>query len=469
MTDEQRKKVDAFLCLFRIEGKPANEALTEGQKELFFNLVFQPTKRLIIVCSTQYGKSLVTALACIVLTCIKRELVAVVAPTNDKAKIIMRYYIEHIGDNALFYSKLEKNTKLERLRQEESKERIVLRDGGGIFSLSVNQRDFRRSIEAAMGMGAKNTIQDESCLIKDETEATIFRMIGGQGSDAFYCKIGNPFYKQRPFSHFYKSWRDPRYHKVFIDYKQGILEGRYTEEFIKEAKTKPKFNVLFECNFPKDDAVDARGYTPLVTDDDLDGAYVDKANLVGQLKMGVDVSGGGRNRSVMVVRGVNAAQIVYYARNEDTMALVGDTLKLAGEHGVYEVYADKVGIGKGYCDRLLEEAMELSVFPVNVGEKATEEGFANLRAEAYWKMMQWLQQGGKLVRHDGWEELLSIRYKTQSDKKMRIISKEEMAKENIESPDVADALMLTFVEGKRKDQVSSYTPRFREYQSRRFT
>jgi len=116
-----KKKVDILLGLFKIDGKPGNEALTEGQKDLFYNLVFQPSKRLIVNCATQYGKSLVVALAAIILTCIKKELVAVVAPTNEKAKIIIRYYIEHLGDSPLFYTQLEKNTKLERLRQEESK------------------------------------------------------------------------------------------------------------------------------------------------------------------------------------------------------------------------------------------------------------------------------------------------------------------------------------------------------------
>ena len=42
------------------------------------------------------------------------------------------------------------------------------------------------------------------------------------------------------------------------------------------------------------------------------------------------------------------------------------------------------------------------------------------------------------------DELNAIRWKTQSDKKIKIKPKEEMREEGVESPDVADALMLTF-------------------------
>ena len=37
-----------------------------------------------------------------------------------------------------------------------------------------------------------------------------------------------------------------------------------------------------------------------------------------------------------------------------------------------------------------------------------------------------------------------MRWKTQSDKKVKIKTKEEMRDDGIESPDVADAFMLTF-------------------------
>ena len=242
---KERKKCLYLLSLFLIEGNPADKQITENQLKIFHSLIFRPWTRQIILCATQYGKSLITALACVVITTIQGEVVSIIAPTNDKARIIMRYYIEHIGDHYLFYSQLEADTRLERLKQEGSKERIILRNGGGIFIVSVQSGNTRKTLEAAMGYGSKIVISDESCLIPDETEATIFRMIAGKGKDAFYCKIGNPFYKTPPHTHFFKSWNDDNYLKIFINYEEGIREGRYTKEFIEEARAKPHFGVLF--------------------------------------------------------------------------------------------------------------------------------------------------------------------------------------------------------------------------------
>src|SRR5690348_16928148 len=133
LNEQQRQKCLILLKLFKIGDKTADQVLTKGEIEIFGELIFRKHLRLQIICSTQYGKSLCVALACVIISCIQKELVAIVAPKNEQAKIIMRYYIDHLGDSVRFSSQLEKNTKLERLRMEESKDRIVLRNGGGIY------------------------------------------------------------------------------------------------------------------------------------------------------------------------------------------------------------------------------------------------------------------------------------------------------------------------------------------------
>ena len=68
--------------------------------------------------------------------------------------------------------------------------------------------------------------------------------------------------------------------------------------------------------------------------------------------------------------------------------------------------------------------------------------FYNKRAEMFWRQKEWLNTS--LLEGNDWLDLLDLRYKIQSDKKIKIKSKEEMIKESIQSPDVADALSLTF-------------------------
>ena len=59
-------------------------------------------------------------------------------------------------------------------------------------------------------------------------------------------------------------------------------------------------------------------------------------------------------------------------------------------------------------------------------------------------MAEWIKGGGKLKKHMGFDELLYLRWRVQSDKKVRLKSKKEMLDDGIQSPDVADSLALTF-------------------------
>ena len=384
--------------------------------------------------------SLFVALACLIVSCIQGEMIAVVAPKDEKAKIIMRYFIEHIGDNPMFYTQLEKNTKLERLRMEENKERIVLRNGGGIYVISAQAGNSQKGMEAAMGAGAKIVITDEAGLIPDAIEATIFRMIAGKGEHAFYCKIGNPFYR----NHFLRSANDLNYHQIKIDYLQGILEGRYNESFINEARKKPHFDVLYGCNFPPEDYIDERGYIRLFSDEDLLKAKKETEPF-GQIRLGVDIAEGGGDSNVIGLRTANWASILMQFQNEDTMTITGHTVKIRKELDMRDenCFLDEIGVGKGVVDRLHEQ--KFKVTGVKFSERADDETqFVNKRSECYWRFKEWIRNGGALDPNDDWTQLEYIKYRVDSSGRMLIIPKDELRKQGLGSPDVPDAIAMTF-------------------------
>lgn len=435
---EHREFCLMLLDLFIIDGEKGSQKITEGQLQIFYAIVFRPSTRLQIISCTQYGKSLTVALALIIVSCLQNEKVAVLAPKDEQAKIIMRYYIEHIGDNPLFYTLLEKNTKLERLRQEESKQRIILRNGGGVFILSVQAGNSKKGMEAAMGAGAKIVIADESGLIPDQIEATMYRMIAGKGADAFYCKIGNPFYR----NHFFKTWHSDKYLKVFIDYHTAIAEGRYNEDFIEEARTRPFFDVLYECRFPSDADIDERGYRFLFTLEELEGYFIDEVpeseELLGTKRLGVDV-GRGINLSAFILRYDNVMFIESTNQSRDTMTQVVEIGRIDAD----ETYIDDVGVGGGVTDRALE--LDYDVTGIREGGSANnKEMFANIKAENYFEMKRWLQQGGRIVRNQAWYQLLEIKYKRNTSGRVQLEPKDELIRRGVPSPDIADAGSLTF-------------------------
>ena len=439
MSDREKRFCLRLLSFFQIDGKPANEVATEGQIQIFYEIVMRKNLRVQIITPTQYGKSLFVALASIVVSCIQKEMVAIVSPTSDKAKIIMRYYIKHIGDSPLFWQQLEKNTKLERLQMEESKERIVLRNGGGIYVLSAQASNSQRGIEAAMGSGAKVVVTDESSLIPDNIEATIYRMLAGY-KEGFYCKIGNPFYR----NHFLESWLGETYKKIFIDYKQGLREGRFTNDFIEEAKTKPHFNILFECKFPDEEMIDDKGFVRLFPDE-LITRCKQNTEPFGELRMGVDIAEEGGDSNVLGLRWQNIAKVLLRFKNADTMTVPGQVIQAIKQFNIIDenVFMDSIGVGKGSYDRMREQ--NYAVTEIKFSEKAgDEEQFLNKRAECYWMFFKWLNEGGKLEISNEWDSLRFIKYKVNSSGKIQIISKDELRREGIRSPDVIDAIAMTF-------------------------
>lgn len=424
-----------LLSLFTLEGRPANEMVTQGQVDIFGAIVLRKSNRIHIMTSTQYGKSLIVALACLVLSCIEGELVSIPAPTEEKAKIIMRYYLQHLGDHPIFYNQLEKGDKVDKLIMETSRDRLVLRNRGGVFILSVHASDSQKGFEAAMGEGSRVVIQDESALIPDPIEATVFRMIAGK-KDAVYVKIGNPFYR----NHFYRSSKDPRYLQIFIDYKQGIREGRYDIDFIEEARTKPNFDILFGCQFPADDAITNDGYIKLLTDTELKNCQILEPLHAGYLVLGVDPAAGGDN-STIVLRSANNQEVLFDQKVPDVMNLVGITADFYRRYNAQIVLVDKTGVGQGVYDRLKEMGFETR--GINFGEKADDDtAFYNLKAELYWKQRKWLLSGGRLVKNKGWDEFENIRYKNKEGRVL-IQPKEELFKLGIASPNCVDAAVLT--------------------------
>ena len=126
-----------------------------------------------------------------------------------------------------------------------------------------------------------------------------------------------------------------------------------------------------------------------------------------------------------------------------------------------DIFIDKVGVGKGAYDRLAEQLR--NVVGVNAGEEPSDKSrFANLRAEMYWRTREWIIAGGKLEKDDDWYQLAQIKYKTDSYGRLKIISKEELLRHGIDSPDVSDSCALTFAK-KENYPANSYSDTDYEY------
>ena len=404
---------------------------------------------------TRFGKSLTVALAVLTRCLTYPEKWAIVAPSQTKARIIMGYVIDHIFDNQLAESSLEidhTDGSIKRLQQERSKNRLTFnlgkKDGktlqSEIFIVSADSRNKQNAGESLMGLGSSNVICDEASLIDDQIESKIFRMLGDSMNN-FYLKIGNPFRR----NHFLKSDLDSKYFKMNIDWRVGLAAGRLNEEYIEEARKKPNFDVLFENKFPKADLVDDRGYVTLMSDDEFEMAisHIPMEGRIGMPRLSVDVARGGGNYNVWVLRWDNYATLLAKNHDPDTMSTATTTITLAREHNVLpeNVTVDDNGVGGAVTDRLSQ--LKFFVHAVKAQERADDdEQFSNRRAQNYWRLREWLIRGGRLSpeHKDEWQEILEVKYRAMDSRKIQIMSKILMARDGIESPDVADALAQSF-------------------------
>jgi hypothetical protein len=113
------------------------------------------------------------------------------------------------------------------------------------------------------------------------------------------------------------------------------------------------------------------------------------------------------------------------------------------------VFVDKVGIGAGVFGRLRELGYA-NVVGVHSGERAAEdELYGNKKAELWANMKKWIEDVPcKLPDSEELaSDLGSPGYKYDSSRRLMIEKKEDMKKRGIRSPDVGDALALTFYVG----------------------
>ena len=445
------QKVEKMLQVYSFKNDLGEEIrFTAGQKQIISAIINHGVEkdgkffnRVQIETPTQYGKSCAIA-AGLTMICTRKEKWSIVAGTTDKAQIIMDYFLDFAIDNQVPRALLRSDVPLDKLRMEKNKRNLDFASGFSVQVFSADSKNQKATGNAIMGFGSPFVLEDESCLIPDLIETKIVRMVGGYSTTKnLLIKIGNPFIR----NHFLKTHNDQNYHLIWIDYKQAIEEGRMTESFINEMRDKPQFDVLYEVKFPPEGKQDDKGWMQLLTKSDIEKAFVDKANGFGSRRLGVDVASEGRNQSVIIQRYENMAEILVQSHNPDTMLLAESVITNSKyPYLAQHVFVDKVGAGKG-CYDLLARNLTM-VMGVNAGtEPFDKERFVNLRAEMFWKAREWILRGSKLIKDDAWFELTKIKYRTRLEGtkgKLAIMSKDDMLKEGVESPDIADALSLTF-------------------------
>jgi len=163
--------------------------------------------------------------------------------------------------------------------------------------------------------------------------------------------------------------------------------------------------------------------------------------------LAVDVARFGEDETVFtIIQSENIrqwSQIYQHAwRDKPLTEVVGKTLDLCREFTPDIVAIDDCGMGGGVTDRLSEQRQIPEAFIGN--EKPSNIQYQNKRSEGFFRMKEFFNKGDIRIINDPvlTEQLLSIRYKYNSSNIKSIVTKDEMRKDGLKSPDRADALMM---------------------------
>lgn len=393
------------------------------------------------------GKSMTAALIVLaVLLCYSRVKIVCTAPTA--AQLFDALFAEIM----LWFRTLPKAVQDE---YDLKTDRIALKIAGEECFLSVRTSSRERP-EALQGIHAEVVL-----LVVDEAsgvDEAVFKSSGGSMSGQRCCMLllGNP---TRATGYFWASHNKPGVLERFVKFRvNGEDSPRVARDFIEQIAAlygvdSDEYRVRVKGDFPRGDI------NTLIGRDLIEFARkrvfvpVDGDPCV----WGIDPARFGDDDTGFVERTGRSVTLCDAWHGLDTMVVVGRVKALwdtrTDRHKPKLILVDPIGIGAGVIDRLKE--LGLPARALNVTEVPSHHGAKGfrLRDDNAWKMREWFTERSCTLaalapdKYDSLAaQLAEPRYEFMSDGTVRLESKVEMKKRQVKSPDLFDALSMTFAQ-----------------------
>lgn len=357
----------------------------------------------------------------------ERGMYAYLAPFRNQAEQIAWGYLKHYI------------SQIPAISINEQKLSILLPNGATIRIFGADNPD------ALRGMYFDGVVIDEVAQIKPTLWGEVIRpaLADRKGWAAF---IGTPK-GINLFSQLYDqalnlmSKGDPDWSAMLYSVEQTHVIDEKELAALKVEMSENEFRQEFLCDFS---AAQDNGLIPI---DDIRAAankfYRESEYMGAPLIYGIDVARFGSDASVIFKRRGLVAFEPIVIRKFDNMALADRIAVEMAKEKPEAVFIDS-GAGQGVIDRLRQ--MRFDVVEVPFGAQAIDkEQFANRRMEMWWHMAQWIKQGSAIPPDPILQEDLGAPTYGYTPKGPKILEAKDKLKERIgRSPDLADALALTF-------------------------
>lgn len=285
-------------------------------------------------------------------------------------------------------------------------------------------------------------------VIFDEASAidyTIYEAIYGAMSTAraIWLTFGNPTRSNGPFYDSFHSQKH-RWTTNHVDGRNSSLTNKaLIEQFIEDYGIDSdivKVRWLGEFPNASDDQLIPTSLIDEASSRTLSPTHFSNYPIV----FGVDVARSGSDESVIVRRQGPKCQVIGRYLNLDLMELSNKVVELYRSQRPDEIFVDATGLGAGVYDRLKE--LRIPVTEVNFGTQAVDKrSYAQTRSEIWGLMRDWLDGEVEIPPdRDLIKQLKQQTYGYNNRMQIQLVSKMHMKASGLDSPDIADALALTF-------------------------
>lgn len=283
-------------------------------------------------------------------------------------------------------------------------------------------------------------VADEASWVPDE----IYESSKGALTNptVLFIMISNP---TRLEWYFYRSHHELQHMFKILHFnseESPIVDGRFVNDIVTEHwKDSDQYRIRVQGKFPREDAVDDKWYVPLLALSEL--RFTDQLPLAD--RMWIDPSGEWNDKTIILERDALIARVVSKKQTSTEKTIAADVSTWSYERNIAgdNIMIDNFWVGANVWVELALSWIKAKC--VNVGDVSTNVIFANKRAECFWRMRERILKGWQLYwTIDERRDLLMIKYKRNLKGKIQIMSKDDMRKLYGKSPDVADALALTF-------------------------
>lgn len=160
--------------------------------------------------------------------------------------------------------------------------------------------------------------------------------------------------------------------------------------------------------------------------------------------LGIDVARQGDDRSVIFRRQGIASWTPQVMHGQDSMSVAAQVTQHIAEWQPDAVFIDgSGGYGAGVIDRLRQLGHQ--VVEVQFGGKADSPVYANKRSEMWFKMAEWVKAHGAIPpSQELRQDLCAPTYGHDGQDRLLLEAKDRIKARGLPSPDLADALALTF-------------------------